>query len=71
MGFPGGFIGKESAWQRRRCKRHGFHPSGWEVPLEKEMEPHSSILAWENSRGGGAWWATVLGVAKSQTQPSD
>ena len=50
MGFPGGFIGKESAWQRRRCKRHGFHPSGWEVPLKKEMEPHSSILAWRISR---------------------
>ena len=44
---------------------------GREDPLEEEMEPHSSILAWENSRGGGAWWATVLGVAKSQTQPSD
>ena len=23
---------------------------GWEVPLEKEMAPHSSILAWETPR---------------------
>ena len=25
----------------------------------------------ENSRDRGAWWATVYGVAKSQTQLSD
>ena len=25
----------------------------------------------ENSMDGGAWWATVHGVAKSQTRPSD
>ena len=41
---------------------------GWEGPLEKEMATHSSILAWELDRG--AWWATVLGVAKSWTQLS-
>ena len=27
--------------------------------LEKEMETHSSVLAW-NPRDGGAWWAAVL-----------
>ena len=36
---------------------------GWEDPLEKEMETHSSILAreipWTEER-----WATVHGVAK-------
>ena len=36
---------------------------GQEDPLQEEMEPHSSILAWENSMGRGAWWATVPGVA--------
>ena len=30
--------------------------------LEKEMAPHSSILAWEFPQTG-AWWATVHGVA--------
>ena len=39
---------------------------GWEDPLEKEMAPHSSILAWRIP-----WTeelvATVHGVAKSQT----
>ena len=36
--------------------------------LEKEMATHSSILAWENLRDGGAWWAAVYGVAQSRTQ---
>ena len=35
---------------------------GWENPLEKEMATHYNILA---------WWATVHGVAKSQTRLSD
>ena len=33
----------------------------------KEMATHSSILAWKNPMGRGAWWATVHGVTKSQT----
>ena len=40
---------------------------GQEDPLEKEVATHSSILAWENLMDRGAWWATVHGVAKSQT----
>ena len=43
---------------------------GQEDPLEKEMAIHSSILAWENPMDRGAWWATVHGAAKSQTQLS-
>ena len=31
------------------------------------MAPHSSTLAWN----GGAWWAAVHGVARSQTRLSD
>ena len=38
--------------------------------LEKEMATHSSILVWEVPRTEGAWWATVHGVAKSQTRLS-
>ena len=41
---------------------------GKEDPLGKEMSTHSSILAWGNSRDRGIWWATVHGVAKSQTR---
>ena len=35
------------------------------------MAPHSSVLGLENPRDGGAWWAAVHGVAKSQTGLSD
>ena len=43
---------------------------GWEDPLEKEMATHSSSCL-ENPMDGGAWWATVCGVAKSRTRLSD
>ena len=68
MGLPWWFSGKESACQRRRC---GF--SSWvrKIPLEKEMETHSSILAWKNLMDRGVWWATVHGVTKSLTRLSN
>ena len=44
---------------------------GWEDPLEEGMATHSSILAWRILMDRGTWWATVHGVAKSQTQLSD
>ena len=31
--------------------------SGQEVPLEKGMATHSSILAWRVPMDRGAWWA--------------
>ena len=40
---------------------------GWEDPLEEEMAIDSSILV-HNSTDRGAWWTTVYGVSKSQTQ---
>ena len=40
---------------------------GWEDPLEEGMATHSSILAQRIPTDKGAWWATVHGVAKSQT----
>ena len=39
----------------------------WEDSLEEGMATHSSILAMDR----GAWWATVHGVAESQTQQGD
>ena len=35
-----------------------------------QMKTHSSILTWENFMDRGAWWASIHGVAKSQTQRS-
>ena len=39
----------------------------WEDPLEKGMATHTSILACRTPMDRGASWATVHGVAKSQT----
>ena len=47
-----------------------FQSLGQEDPLEKEMETHSSILAWDDPLDRGAWWATVHGVTKSLTRLS-
>ena len=44
---------------------------GQEDPLEEGMVIHSSILAWRILMDRGAWWATVHGVAKSQTRLID
>ena len=44
---------------------------GQEDPLEKGVATHSSILAWEIPRDGGAWWATVQGVTKSRTEVTE
>ena len=40
-------------------------------PLEKEMVTHFSILAWRIPLDREAWWGTIHGVAKSQTQLSN
>ena len=40
----------------------------WEDPLEEEgMATHFCVTAWRIPMDRGAWWATVHGVAKSQT----
>ena len=40
---------------------------GWEDPLEEGMLTHSSILACRILMDRGTWWATVQGVAESDT----
>ena len=44
---------------------------GWEDPLEEGMATYSSVPALRIPMDKGAWWATVHGVAKSQTRLSD
>ena len=43
----------------------------WEDPLEEGTATNSSVLAWGVPMDGGAWWATVHGVTKSQTIVSE
>ena len=43
---------------------------GWEYTVEEGVSTHSSILTWRISMDRADWWATVDGVAKSQTQLS-
>ena len=52
-------------------KKETWVPSlGWEDPLEEEMATHSCSCL-ENPTDRGAWWATVRGIAKSQTRGLD
>ena len=67
LGFPGGSVVKNLP----TIQETQVQSLGWEDPLEEEMATHSSILAWKNPMDRGAWWATVYGVAKSQTRLSD
>ena len=42
MDFPHCSVGKDSAYSAGDQVQF----LGWEIPLEKEMKTHSSILAW-------------------------
>ena len=62
-GFPGGSDGKASAYN---AGEPGSIPGSGRSPGEGNGNPlQYSCL--ENSMDGGAWWATVHGVAKSWT----
>ena len=68
LGFPGGASGKESACQCRRHKRCRFDP--WVGKVTWRRRDNGSPFQYsclENPTDRGAWWATVHGVAKSQT----
>ena len=67
-GFPGGSDDKESACNAGdpgTILGLGRSPGG------EAMATHSSILAWRILMDKGAWWATIHGVTKSQTQLSN
>ena len=60
---------KESACQYRRCRRLGFDPWVRKIAWRRKWQPTPVFLPGE-SHGQGAWWTTVHGVAKNQTQLS-
>ena len=63
-GFPGGSVGKESAYSVGEVSSI---PGLGRSPREGNRDPlqHSCL---ENPRDGGAWWAAVYGVAQSRTR---
>ena len=65
--FPGGSDGKESAFNAGDLVRS----LGWGDSLEEGMVIHFTIIVWRIPKNSGAWWATVHGIAKSQTRLSD
>ena len=70
MGFPGVSDGKESACNAGDRGDAGLIPRSGRYPGEGTGYPlQYSCL--ENSLDRGAWWATVHGVAKIQTQLRD
>ena len=66
MGFPGGSAGKESTCNAGDM---GLIPGLGRSPREENGNP-LQYYCLENSINREAWWATVHGVAKSQTQLS-
>ena len=60
---------KESACQRRRPRRQGLECWGGKIPWRRAWLPPTVFLPGK-SHGRGAWWATVHGVAKSETRLS-
>ena len=67
MGFPGGSDSKESAFN---AGDPGSIPGLGRSPGEGNSNPLQYSCR-KNSMDRRTWWATVHGVAKSQTQLSD
>ena len=65
--FPGGSAGKEST---HNAGDLGLIPGLGRSPREGSSNP-PQYSCLENPRDGGAWWATVYGMAQSWTRLSD
>ena len=64
--FPGGTSGKEAACQCKGLKRHRFDIWVRKIPWSRKWQPTPG--SWlENPMGRGTQWATVHGVAESNT----
>ena len=69
LGFSRWCSDNKPAYQCRRHRRHGFNPWLRRSPGEGNGNPlQYSCLG--NPMDRGAWWTTVHGIAKSQTQMS-
>ena len=53
-----------------QCRRHRFNPWVWKIPWRRTWHPFQYSCL-KNPIDKGTWQATVLRVAKCQTQPSN
>ena len=68
--FSNSSVSKESACDAGDTGDTGLIPGSGGSPGEGNGNP-LQYACLENSMDRGAWWATVLGVTKSQRQLSD
>ena len=64
--YPGGASGKESACQRRTCKRRGFHPWVGKIPWSRKWQP-TPVLFPAESQGQRSLGAIVNWASESWT----
>ena len=70
LGFPGGIVVKNPLASARDARDTSLIPgSGRSSGIENDNPHQYSCL--ENSMDRRAWWATVHGAKKNQTQLSD
>ena len=62
-GFPGGSVVKESAYQSRNRRRHGFDPWIGKIAWKRNGKT-LQYSCQDNPTDRGAWWAAVHGVSK-------
>ena len=62
-GFPDSSVGKESAYQCRRCRRCGFDPWIRKIPWRWAWQPTPAFCL-ENPTDREAWQAIVHGVQR-------
>ena len=67
LGFPDSSNSIVSCLQ---CRKPGFNSWVRKIPWRREWQP-TPVSCLENPMDGGAWWATVYGVTKSQTRLND
>ena len=66
--FPGGSVIKKKKKICLQCRRHSFHPWVRKIPWKRKWQPTPVFLSGKShGLDGGAWWATVHGVAKNRT----
>ena len=70
QGFPGGSVIKNPPINAGDAGVVGSIP-GWGRSPERGNGNPLQYSCWENPTDRGAWWATVSGATKSQTQLSD